>query len=85
MTEIRNDSIEVEKASQLANAYLKGDLDALSSIIFDDPESTPDKLEKLLLVRNRNCGPHNSPPSWLPNLYFVAVGCGHLPGKEREC
>jgi uncharacterized protein YbaP (TraB family) len=81
MTEIRNDSIEVEKASQLANAYLKGDLDALSSIIFDDPESTPDKLEKLLLVRNRNWA-SQLPAIMAAKPVLVAVGCGHLPGKE---
>lgn len=81
MEGIRNDSEAVEKAASLANAYTSGDLDTISSLLYDDPDMTQAKLEKLLLVRNR---------AWtalLPDIMgarpvLVAVGCGHLPGDE---
>lgn len=81
MEGIRNDSEAIEKAASLANAYTSGDLGTISSLLYDDPDMTQAKLEKLLLVRNR---------AWtalLPDIMgarpvLVAVGCGHLPGDE---
>lgn len=81
MDAVRNDAEAQTKAKSLADAYLNADLDAISAALYDDPDMTPEKLEKLLLTRNRNWA------AALPAIIsekpvLIVVGSGHLPGDE---
>lgn len=81
MDVVRNDSTNVEKAGQLANAYVAGDLAKIDSLMKDDEDMTPEKLEKLLLSRNRDWA-GKLPAIMKEQPTMIVVGCGHLPGKE---
>ncbi len=81
MEVIRHDDEAVEKATTLANAYQNADLDAISATLYDDPEMTRAKLEKLLLIRNRDWA-SRLPAIMNDKSVLVVVGCGHLPGDE---
>lgn len=78
---VRDDEKAVKEASDLAQAYLEFDLSAVEKILYDNPEMTPEKLEKLLLVRNRAWA-EKLPAIMDERPVVVVVGCGHLPGKE---
>lgn len=80
MDVVRNDSANVEKAGQLANAYLSADLAKIDSLMKDE-DMTPEKLEKLLLSRNRDWA-GKLPAIMKEQPTMIVVGCGHLPGKE---
>lgn len=68
--------------SQLADAWLNGDVDALESLVFDEMTDVPEYKEAVFVERNR---------AWadrIPRLiegggvHFVAVGVGHLIGEN---
>ncbi|MBD5347419.1 MAG: TraB/GumN family protein [Bacteroides sp.] len=81
MEAIRHDSEAIEKASKLADAYSSANLEEIRTLLYDDPDMTPEKLDKLLLTRNRNWATE-LPEIMASQPVFVAVGCGHLPGSE---
>lgn len=81
MEAIRHDSEAIEKASKLADAYSSANLEEVRALLYDDPDMTPEKLDKLLLTRNRNWATE-LPEIMASQPVFVAVGCGHLPGSE---
>ena len=81
MEVIRHDSEAIEKASKLADAYSSANLEEVRALLYDDPDMTPEKLDKLLLTRNRNWATE-LPEIMASQPVFVAVGCGHLPGSE---
>lgn len=76
---VREDSDAIEKAKLLAQAYLNQDIDTIAKFISEEMDS--EGTEKLLTDRNKD---------WLKQLSeilpkekaFVAVGVGHLVGKE---
>lgn len=72
----------ITKAKSLAEAYISGNLDALSALIFDKENGMSDEeLNRLLIGRNNN---------WIAQLkallpeksLLVCVGCGHLIGPD---
>ncbi len=81
MDVVRDDEKAVKEAAELAAAYQSFDLPAVEKILYDNPEMTPEKIEKLLLVRNRAWG-EKLPAIMAEKPVVVVVGCGHLPGKE---
>ncbi|MCM1029298.1 MAG: TraB/GumN family protein [Pseudoflavonifractor sp.] len=81
MAIVRDDAKAVREAGELAGAYTSYDLDLVEKILYDNPEMTPDKIEKLLLERNRAWAA-KLPEMMASKSLLVAVGCGHLPGSE---
>jgi uncharacterized protein YbaP (TraB family) len=82
MKTVRHDTESIELSKKLANAYIKGDLDEMYSVIRDkDLGMDDDAVRKLITDRNVN---------WASMLKFilpqqsvlVAVGAGHLPGSN---
>jgi uncharacterized protein YbaP (TraB family) len=67
--------------SKMNNCYRAGNLDCLAESIQMEEEYTKEEMDKLLYSRNR---------AWIKLLplmmkeqsCFIAVGAGHLPGKE---
>lgn len=81
MDVVRHDGEAVEKAVTLADAYKNADLDRIEASLYEDPEMTQAKLEKLLLIRNRDWA-SKLPAIMVEKPVLVVVGCGHLPGRE---
>lgn len=78
---VRDDSTAVVQAAKLANAYTEADLPVIEDLLYNSPDMTQEKLEKVLLVRNRDWAV-KLPAIFSEQPVVVAVGCGHLPGKE---
>ncbi len=72
----------INKAKKLAEAYVTGNLDAMTAIIFDkDSGISSEDIDRLIVGRNN---------SWIARLtsilpeksVLVSVGCGHLVGAD---
>lgn len=78
---VRNDSTAIANTRRLAQAYLAADLTSIEELLYDDPEMTAEKLDKLLLERNRAWAAQ-LPAIMAETPTLVVVGCGHLVGPE---
>lgn len=78
---VRDDARAVREAGELAGAYQTGNLEALEKLIVENPDMTEADLERMLIARNRDWG-KKLPAIIAEKPVLVAVGCGHLPGKE---
>ncbi len=68
----------------LVSAWSKGDVEKLDKIMIeDDLEDTPEVYQALLVNRNRNWTVKlDALVRGEPGVFFVAVGAGHLAGKD---
>jgi uncharacterized protein YbaP (TraB family) len=68
----------------LVSAWSKGDVEKLDKIMIeDDLEETPEVYQALLVKRNRNWTVKlDTLVKSEPGVFFVAVGAGHLAGKD---
>jgi uncharacterized protein YbaP (TraB family) len=68
----------------LVSAWSKGDVEKLDKIMIeDDLEETPEVYQALLVKRNRNWTVKlDALVKSEPGVFFVAVGAGHLSGKD---
>jgi uncharacterized protein YbaP (TraB family) len=80
------DEIEKEPTllGDLVSAWSKGDVEKLDKIMIeDDLEDTPEVYQALLVNRNRNWAVKlDDLVKTEPGVFFVAVGAGHLTGKD---
>ena len=70
--------------SDLVSAWSKGDVEKLGKIMIeDDLEDTPEVYQALLVKRNKNWTVKlDALVKGEPGVFFVAVGAGHLAGKD---
>ncbi|GAA0321498.1 TraB/GumN family protein [Sphingomonas oligophenolica] len=68
--------------TEMVDDWAKGDPDALGKLLNDDLTSSPE-IEKVLLVdRNKNWAEWIDQRMKQPGVVFMAVGAGHLAGKN---
>lgn len=78
---VGKDGESIEKAQQLADAYMTQDLKKIEDLMFNDPDSDPETMDRLITNRNN---------AWVEILkgkvteqpVFVAVGVGHFVGEK---
>lgn len=81
MESIRNDQSQDSLFVQMQERYRKQDLKGLAKLMADEKDGVASQTEVFLDQRNKN---------WIPlienyiktNKTFIAVGAGHLPGKN---
>lgn len=78
---IENDDKSIEKAQELADAYMNQDLATIEEMMLHSDDMEPEEIERLITNRNNN---------WVKTLtekfqqepVFVAVGVGHFVGEK---
>ncbi len=78
---VGKDGESIEKAQQLADAYMTQNLKKIEDLMFNDPDTDPETMERLITNRNN---------AWVEILkgkvteqpVFVAVGVGHFVGEK---
>lgn len=69
-------------AAGMVDAWRRGDLDALDKVVNDDMDD-PVLRERILVGRNRDWAEKIEARMARPGTVFVAVGAGHLAGKDN--
>ena len=82
MKSVRLNDLAIEKARELATAYLTGDLDKIEALILDK-EIGLDKESADKMLYDRNSAWEKILIGIIPTTsVLVAVGAGHLPGDK---
>jgi len=68
--------------SKMVDSWAKGDPDALGKTLNDDLDSSPEVKKALLVDRNKRWAFWISNRMKEPGTVFIAVGAGHLAGKD---
>jgi len=68
--------------TKMVDSWAKGDPDALGKTLNDDLDSSPEVKKALLVDRNKRWAFWISNRMKEPGTVFIAVGAGHLAGKD---
>jgi uncharacterized protein YbaP (TraB family) len=66
----------------MVKAWSEGDADRLAALMNESMKDDPALAERLLYARNRNWAQWIDDRLDQPGTVFMAVGAGHLAGKE---
>ncbi|MFN3509929.1 MAG: TraB/GumN family protein, partial [Tsuneonella troitsensis] len=72
----------VPTLDQMVKAWSEGDADRLAALMNESMKDDPALAERLLYARNRNWAQWIDDRLDQPGTVFMAVGAGHLAGKE---
>ena len=71
-----------EQINEMLDAWIKGDVDRLASVLNEGMADVPGIYEKLIVQRNKNWIRQIGIFMDTPGTFFMAVGAGHMPGDE---
>ena len=75
------DGTSSKNAIKLTEAYMSQNLDAIAELMLNS-ESTPKELDRLIYNRNKNWAAKLTSEILPSKSVLIAVGAGHLPGKQ---